>query len=252
MSRDEHAAEHRCDENGDTAENGLNGEADGTPLAWERVAHDREQRRARHARPRHDEDDAKDDDRPGRRRRYDHVAYRGQAHEQHQRPPPAVMVAHPTARVLIKAIQQVLSTPVGTDCNDRCAERLEILGQEPAPEVFAERHEEHRADHGRGIPLEPECRGDPAETRRPYRSDRLRAHDLRNGAHCRLRWTHAYSPSYRRYVKPNSSWSSSVTRPSPRMIASRPGDSGERNLSSSRSASWTMAPISCRAGSVRS
>ena len=39
-----------------------------------------------------------------------------------------------------------------------CAERFEVLGEKAAPEVLAERHAEHRPDHGQGVPLEREER----------------------------------------------------------------------------------------------
>ena len=70
MGRDEPAADHRRHQDRNPAENGLHREADRAALARQTVAHDGEQRRARHAGPRHHEDDPEDDRRPRRRRRH--------------------------------------------------------------------------------------------------------------------------------------------------------------------------------------
>src|SRR6266508_398102 len=80
----------RRDDDRKPSHHGLHGEPDRPPLPGKRVPDDREERRARHARPRHDEDETRQNEWPGRSERVDAVPDKRETDEEEQRASPAV------------------------------------------------------------------------------------------------------------------------------------------------------------------
>ena len=163
---DERPAQGRREEDRYAAEDRLDGESDRAASGRQGIAHHGKQGRARHAGPAHDEQEPDEDDRPDRRGRDDDVADGGERHEEEERPPAAVVVAHPAAGILVEPVERVLHAAVRADREDRSAKGLEVLGQEPAPEVLPERHEKHGGHDGERVPLEREQLAHAAEASR--------------------------------------------------------------------------------------
>jgi hypothetical protein len=139
VGRDRQAAERRRDGDGDAAQDRLHGESDRSTLPGERIADHGEQRGARHAGPRHDEGEPGEHERPSGRPPVEAVADRGQHDEEHERAATPVAIADPSAGVLIDAVEKVLARAEEANGRDRRAERLEILRDEPLPQIFAQR-----------------------------------------------------------------------------------------------------------------
>src|SRR3989442_10617958 len=140
----------------DSLEDRLHGEAERATVLRECVADDGEQRRAGHARPRHDEEEPREDERPRWRQPVESIADHRERHEEEEGVTSTVSIADPSAGILVDAIEEVLARPEEADGGDRCAENLEVFWHEALPEVLAEREEEHRRGHGNDVALEAE------------------------------------------------------------------------------------------------
>src|SRR6476661_6875414 len=83
----------------------------------------------------------------------------------------AILVQHmtntrPSSTTGHRVAEATMAYPTAARLTNRSsAQRLEILGDEAAPQILAQRHEEHRGDDGGGVPLESEGAGEAAPSR---------------------------------------------------------------------------------------
>jgi hypothetical protein len=67
-----------------------------------------------------------------------------------------VAIADPPAGVLVEAVEEILRGAEEPDRGGRGAQRLQVLREEPLPEVLAEREEARRGRDGQDVAVEAE------------------------------------------------------------------------------------------------
>src|SRR6266545_478108 len=160
---DRKPSEGRRDDDRKPSQNGLHGEPDRPTLPGKRVPDDREERRARHARPRHDEDETRENEQPGGSERVDAVPDKRETDEEEQRASPAVAVGDPASRILVSAVQEIPDRPEEADREHRRAQGLEIFRDEALPQVLPQPEQKHGGADRADVALETEVIGKTSE-----------------------------------------------------------------------------------------
>src|SRR6185503_20309012 len=57
-------------------------------------------------------------------------------------------IGYPTTGILVESVEEIFDRAEESDRRDGCAECLEIPGEKAAPEILAEREQEHRRRYG--------------------------------------------------------------------------------------------------------